>query len=112
MLTVDDYGKIRVAHRDGMSIHEIARTFHHSRYKVRQILAKPRPRPTHAPSRHLPLFWAASTGNAAADGHGNSTAGVNRDSASVSQFGEFLSKLDQLKSQNPEEIKQIVFQIA
>jgi transposase len=38
MLTVDDYGRIRRAHRDGMSIREIAREFHHSRQKVRQIL--------------------------------------------------------------------------
>jgi transposase len=45
MLTVDDYGKIRCAHRDGMSIREIARTFHHSRRKVRQILAQPQPTP-------------------------------------------------------------------
>jgi transposase len=45
MLTVDDYAKIRLAHRDGMSIHDIARTFHHSRYKVRQILAHPEPTP-------------------------------------------------------------------
>jgi len=46
MLTVDDYGRIRRAHRDGMSIREIARCFHHSRYKVREILrgeAEPRP---------------------------------------------------------------------
>jgi transposase len=46
MLTVDDYGRIRRAHRDGMSIREIARQFHHSRYKVRQVLrgeAEPRP---------------------------------------------------------------------
>jgi hypothetical protein len=35
MLTVDDDGKIRRAHRDGMSIRDIARTFHHSRRKVR-----------------------------------------------------------------------------
>jgi hypothetical protein len=38
MLTVDDYGRIRRAHRDGMSIRAIARQFHHSRYKIRQIL--------------------------------------------------------------------------
>ena len=45
MLTVDDYGRIRRAHRDGMSIREIARQFHHSRYRVREILrgeAEPR----------------------------------------------------------------------
>ncbi len=45
MLTVDDYGKIRRAHRDGMSIRDIARTFHHSRRKVRQVLAEPQPTP-------------------------------------------------------------------
>jgi transposase len=38
MLTVDDYGRIRRAHRDGMSIREIARRFHHSRQKVREVL--------------------------------------------------------------------------
>lgn len=38
MLTVDDYGRIRRAHRDGMSIHEIARTFGHSRRKIREVL--------------------------------------------------------------------------
>ena len=36
MLTVDDYGRIRRAHRDGMGIREIARRFHHSRQKVRK----------------------------------------------------------------------------
>ncbi len=45
MLTVDDYAKIRVAHRDGMSIRAIARTFKHSRRKVREILANPQPKP-------------------------------------------------------------------
>ena len=38
MLTVDDYGRIRRAHRDGMSIRGIARRFHHSRHKIRRIL--------------------------------------------------------------------------
>jgi transposase len=45
MLTVFQYGDIRRAHRDGMSIREIARTFHHARRKVRQILAEAQPRP-------------------------------------------------------------------
>ena len=45
MLTVDDYAKIRVAHRDGMPIRAIARTFKHSRRKVREILANPQPKP-------------------------------------------------------------------
>lgn len=46
MLTVDDYGRIRRAHRDGMSIREMARRFHHSRSKIRQILrgeSEPKP---------------------------------------------------------------------
>ena len=38
MLTVDDYGRIRRAHRDGMSIREITRTFHHSWRTIRQVL--------------------------------------------------------------------------
>jgi len=41
MLTVDDYAKIRLAHRDGMSIREMARTFRPSRRKIRDILALP-----------------------------------------------------------------------
>jgi hypothetical protein len=45
MLTVDDYAKIRIAHSDGMSIRAIARTFQHSRRKVREILANPQPTP-------------------------------------------------------------------
>ncbi|HYT87740.1 MAG TPA: IS21 family transposase [Gemmataceae bacterium] len=45
MLTVDDYGTIRRAYRDGMSIRELARTFHHSRYKIRAILQEAQPRP-------------------------------------------------------------------
>jgi transposase len=45
MLTVDHYGQIRRAHRDGMSIRDIARTFHHSRRKIRQILQQPQPQP-------------------------------------------------------------------
>src|ERR1043166_5508174 len=49
MLTVDDHGKIRRAFRDGMSIREIARTFGHSRRKVREILANPRPKPSTPP---------------------------------------------------------------
>ncbi len=45
MLTVDDYGQIRRAFRDGMTIREIARTFHHSRRKVREVLANAQPKP-------------------------------------------------------------------
>jgi transposase len=45
MLTVEEYGKIRIAHRDGMSIRQIARRFNHSRRKVREALAESEPRP-------------------------------------------------------------------
>lgn len=45
MLTVEDYGVIRRAHRDGLSIRAIARQFHHSRRKVRDALASPEPQP-------------------------------------------------------------------
>jgi transposase len=45
MLTVDDYGTIRRAHQDGMSIRDLARTFHHSRAKIRAILKTPQPKP-------------------------------------------------------------------
>jgi transposase len=45
MLKVEDYGRIRRAHRDGMCIREIARTFGHSRRKIRAVLAESEPRP-------------------------------------------------------------------
>jgi DNA replication protein DnaC/transposase len=45
MLTVEDYCNIRIAHRDGMSIRQIARRFGHSRRKVRQALEESEPRP-------------------------------------------------------------------
>jgi transposase len=46
VLTVDDYGAIRRAHRDGMSIRQIARAFHHSRYKIRRVLNQSEPLPS------------------------------------------------------------------
>ena len=45
MLTVEDYGRIRIAHRDGMSIRQIARRYGHSRRKIRQVLGESEPRP-------------------------------------------------------------------
>jgi transposase len=45
MLTVEEYGKIRIAHRDGMSIRQMARRFGHSRRKVRQALEESEPHP-------------------------------------------------------------------
>ena len=43
MLTVDNYARIRRAKRDGMSLREIARRFHHSRWKIREALANAEP---------------------------------------------------------------------
>jgi len=45
MRTVDDYAKYRTAHRDGMTIRQIARSFHVSRRTVREALASPEPKP-------------------------------------------------------------------
>jgi transposase len=46
VLTVDDYGAIRRARRDGWSIRRIAREFGHSRITIRKILKHPEPKPT------------------------------------------------------------------
>jgi hypothetical protein len=51
MLTVDDYGRIRRVHRDGMSIREMARKFHHSRQKIRKILHGGQAKPAKYPRR-------------------------------------------------------------
>jgi transposase len=57
VLTVDDYGAIRRAHRDGMPIREIARTFHHSRSKIRRVLGQPAPIPyTRTTPRPAPVL--------------------------------------------------------
>src|SRR5438477_605523 len=73
MLTVDQYGDIRRAHRDGMSIRDIARTFHHSRRKVRHILAEALPTPytrrQPPPAPVLGAFHAAIDAILAEDGH-------------------------------------------
>jgi transposase len=45
MLTVDDYGAIRRAYRDGMSIKRLALQFDHSRNTVRKILGQAEPNP-------------------------------------------------------------------
>jgi transposase len=45
VLTVDDYGAIRRARRDGMSIHQIASEFRHSRNTIRKILKQAEPNP-------------------------------------------------------------------
>ena len=46
MLTVDDYGAIRRARRDGKSIRQIAREFDHSRNTIRKVLKHPEPSAT------------------------------------------------------------------
>ncbi len=64
MLTVYQYGEIRRAFRDGMSIRDIARTFHHSRRKVRQIVAEAQPRPyTRTKPTSAPMLGAFHTVN-------------------------------------------------
>ena len=45
MVTVDDYGAIRRARRDGLSIRQIARQFGHSRTTVRHALEHADPHP-------------------------------------------------------------------
>jgi transposase len=45
MLTVDDYGAIRRARRDGKSIRQIASEFQHSRNTIRKILKQAEPNP-------------------------------------------------------------------
>jgi transposase len=44
MLTVEHYARIRRGHRDGLSIREMAKTFGHSRKKIRQVLQNSEPR--------------------------------------------------------------------
>ena len=45
VLTVDKYAEVRLAYRDGMGVNDLARTFHHSKRKIQQILAQAEPRP-------------------------------------------------------------------
>ncbi len=52
MLTVDDYGAIRRAFRDGMTIKRIAREFRHSRNTIRKILRDSEPNPIPPGSGH------------------------------------------------------------
>jgi hypothetical protein len=45
MVEVDQYARVRRAHRDGLGVRALARLFHHSRRKIREILAMPEPEP-------------------------------------------------------------------
>lgn len=45
MVPVDDYARVRAAHRQGMSIKALARAFQHSRTKIREILGQAEPQP-------------------------------------------------------------------
>ena len=70
MVTVDEYGRIRLAHRDGLSIRQLAREFHHSRYKIRQILTTPEPKRyqrLNPPASVLEPYQAVIDGILAAD---------------------------------------------
>jgi hypothetical protein len=59
VLTMDDYGAIRRAHRDGKSIRQIAREFQLARKTVRYVLthSEPRPRPL-TRNRVVPVLGA------------------------------------------------------
>ena len=54
MRTVDDFAAIRQAHRDGLSIREIARQLGVGRDTVRKALTTPNPRPTPRPGLGRP----------------------------------------------------------
>jgi len=54
MLRVEEYAKIRLAHRDGMSVRKIARQFRHSRRKIREVLKNPAPQPYVRTKTHPP----------------------------------------------------------
>lgn len=58
MLKVEEYARIRRAHRDGMSIREIARSFGRSRRKIREVLRSAEPRPYQRTSVHRPKLTA------------------------------------------------------
>ena len=45
MLTVEDYGRIRHAYRDGISQRAVAKKFEHSRRKARQAIEEPESKP-------------------------------------------------------------------
>lgn len=56
MLTVDDYGAIRRARRDGMSIRQISRQFGHTRKTVRHVLNHAEPRALGTRDRKAPVL--------------------------------------------------------
>ena len=56
MLTVDDYGAIRRARRDGMSIRQISRQFGHTRKTVRYVLNHAEPPTPMTRARKAPLL--------------------------------------------------------
>jgi transposase len=56
VLTVDDYGAIRRARRDGMSIRQISREFGHTRKTVRHVLDHAEPQATPTRDRKAPLL--------------------------------------------------------
>jgi hypothetical protein len=58
MLTVDDYGAIRRAHRDGMPIKQIVGVFGHSRNTIRKVLRQSEPNPVpQIRNRRVQTVW-------------------------------------------------------
>jgi transposase len=56
VLTVDDYGAIRRARRDGLSIRQISRQFGHTRKTIRHVLGHAEPPVTAIRDREAPLL--------------------------------------------------------
>lgn len=56
MLTVDDYGAIRRARRDGMPIRQISRQFGHTRKTVRHVLNHAEPQAVRTRDREAPVL--------------------------------------------------------
>ncbi|MBI4322008.1 MAG: transposase [Chloroflexi bacterium] len=53
MVSMDDYLRIRIAHRDGMGLNQLAQTFHHSKRKICEILGEAEPK-AYAQRRPMP----------------------------------------------------------
>jgi hypothetical protein len=45
MVKVDQYARVRRAHRDCLGVRALARVLQHSRRNIREILAMPEPKP-------------------------------------------------------------------
>src|SRR3954467_12101934 len=61
VLKVDDYGAIRRARRDGMSIRQISRQFGHTRKTIRHVLSHAEPPATPTRDRKAPILGPVET---------------------------------------------------